>query len=116
MRTVSLLIGLALFGLLVLLLLGMLTLLTNWLPAEPISAGIPSSRLIRAADGSMLRLTLARDGQYRLWTPLAQLADATTEAILLKEDRYFYWHPGVNLLSLAPQKFTAAQIAEAWRS
>ena len=98
MRTVSLLIGLALFGLLAFLLLA---LLTNWLPAEPISAGIPSSRLIRAADGSMLRLTLARDGQYRLWTPLAQLADVTTEAILLKEDRYFYWHPGVNLLSLA---------------
>jgi len=97
-RTVSLLIGLAL---LVFLLPALLTLLTNWLPAEPISAGMPSSRLIRAADGSMLRLTLARDGQYRLWTPLADLADATTEAILLKEDRYFYWHPGVNLLSLA---------------
>ena len=71
------------------------------IPAKPLSASAPSSRLIRAADGSTLRLTLARDGQYRLWTPLERMASTTVAAILLKEDRYFYWHPGVNPLSLA---------------
>jgi len=70
------------------------------IPAEPLSASVPLSHLIRAADGSILRLTLARDGQYRLWTPLAQMANTTVAAILLKEDRYFSWHPGVNPLSL----------------
>ena len=70
------------------------------LPAEPLRTGIPSSCLVRAVDGSMLRLTLSRDGQYRLWTPLEEIAEATVAALLLKEDRSFYWHPGVNPLSL----------------
>ncbi len=70
------------------------------LPAEPLRTGIPSSRLVRAVDGSMLRLTLSHDGQYRLWTPLEEMADAMVSAILLKEDRSFYWHPGINPLAL----------------
>jgi len=87
-------IGPALFGLIV------FALLARLLPTTPIADSIPFSRQILAADGTILRLTLARDGQYRLWTPLAQLAESTTAAILLKEDRYFYQHPGVNLYSL----------------
>ncbi len=76
------------------------------LPAEPLRTGIPSSCLVRAVDGSMLRLTLSRDGQYRLWTPLEEIADATVAALLLKEDRSFYWHPGVNPLSLTRAVWT----------
>lgn len=53
-----------------------------------------------AADGSLLRLTLASDEQYRLWTALDDVAPVAAEAILLKEDRYFYWHPGVNPVAL----------------
>jgi penicillin-binding protein 1C len=70
-------------------------------PAAPLSQTVPSSRQVRAADGSLLRLTLAADGQYRLWTPLEGIAANTIEAILLKEDRYFYQHPGINLPALA---------------
>ena len=70
------------------------------IPADPLATGIPSSRLIRSADGIVLRLTLAWDGQYRLWTPLDQLSPAAVDAILLKEDRYFYIHPGINPSSL----------------
>ena len=70
------------------------------LPAAPLGANIPLSRLVLAADGSVLRLTLAGDGQYRLWTPLEEIAASTTAAILLKEDRFFYWHPGINPLAL----------------
>lgn len=65
-------------------------------PVTPIGDAIPCSRLIRSADGVVLRLTLAWDGQYRLWTPLAEMAPNAVEAILLKEDRYFFIHPGIN--------------------
>ena len=92
--TATRLVGLALFGLIV------FALLARMPSTTPIVAGIPFSRQILAVDGSLLRLTLARDGQYRLWTPRAQLAETFTTAILLKEDRYFYHHPGVNLYSL----------------
>ncbi|WP_310598744.1 penicillin-binding protein 1C [Desulfobulbus sp.] len=71
------------------------------LPAPPLEASFPSSRLIRAADGTVLRLTLASDGQYRIPIPLEQVAPTAVAAILLKEDRSFFWHPGVNPLALA---------------
>lgn len=66
------------------------------LPTRPFSEQVAFSRLVRAADGTVLRLTLASDGQYRLWIPLEQIAPATVEAILLKEDRFFFLHPGIN--------------------
>jgi penicillin-binding protein 1C len=61
---------------------------------------IPVSTAIWSADGELLRATLADDGQFRLWTPLAEISPDLTGAILLKEDRWFYWHPGVNPFAL----------------
>jgi penicillin-binding protein 1C len=49
-----------------------------------------------SADGELLRVTLASDGRYRLWTPLREISRPLVEAFLLKEDRWFYWHPGAN--------------------
>lgn len=68
----------------------------RFVAASPIVDGIPCSRLIRSADGVVLRLTLAWDGQYRLWMPLTEMAPKAVEAILLKEDRHFFAHPGIN--------------------
>ncbi|AVP96969.1 penicillin-binding protein 1C [Ahniella affigens] len=56
----------------------------------------PSSTAVRARDGTLLRLTLASDQRYRLWVPLADYPPALVEALALKEDRWFRWHPGVN--------------------
>ena len=58
------------------------------------------SRAVYAADGRLLRLALAGDQQYRLHTPLREISPAYVEAVLLYEDRWFYWHPGVNPLAL----------------
>jgi penicillin-binding protein 1C len=60
----------------------------------------PPSTSIWSADGELLRATLATDGQYRLWTPLNEMSPALVNAFRLKEDRWFYWHPGVNPFSL----------------
>ena len=51
--------------------------------------------------GRLLRLTLGRDQEYRLWVPLKDLSPALVEATLLQEDRHFRAHPGVNPFSLA---------------
>ncbi len=48
----------------------------------------------------MLRLTLASDQQYRLWTPLEDVPPEFVEALLLHEDRHFYRHPGFNPAAL----------------
>jgi len=65
-------------------------------PHTPLEQAAPSSRLVLADDGALLRMTLASDGQYRLWLPLERLSPSLVQALLLKEDRNFYYHPGVN--------------------
>ncbi|HEY6093833.1 MAG TPA: penicillin-binding protein 1C [Gallionellaceae bacterium] len=71
-------------------------LLLRVLPKAPLSEVAPSSRTVLAANGELLRLTLAADEQYRLWTPLPQISAPMQQAIVLYEDRWFYWHPGFN--------------------
>ena len=75
-------------------------LLLRLLPHPSLASRIPLSTGIWSADGELLRVTLASDDQYRLWTPLQDIAPDITEAFLLKEDRWFRWHPGVNPVSL----------------
>lgn len=69
-------------------------------PAPPLNANLTFSHEVLAADGSLLRLSLAMDDHYRLWQGLDGMAASLPEAVLLKEDRWFAWHPGVNPVAL----------------
>lgn len=60
----------------------------------------PVSTALYARDGSLLRLSLASDEQYRVWTPLEQIDPRLCEAVQLYEDRWFAWHPGINPAAL----------------
>ena len=71
----------------------------RWMRA-PLSASIPWSTVIYDQDGQLLRLTLASDDKYRVFTPLAQFPSELKEAILFKEDRYFRQHWGINPAAL----------------
>jgi penicillin-binding protein 1C len=75
-------------------------LLVRLYPHQPLRDLAPESTSIWSADGRLLRVTLAADGQYRLWTPLKDMSPVLIDAFRLKEDRWFYWHPGVNPISL----------------
>lgn len=79
---------------LLLTVLGLL-LLRLW-PHAPLQEAAPTSRVVLAEDGTLLRMTLASDGQYRLWLPLERISPSLVQALLLKEDRNFYYHPGIN--------------------
>jgi len=83
---------------------GFLLTIRLW-PHEPLSARVPLSTTVYAQDGTLLRVTLAADDQYRLWTPLSQISPVLVDAFLLKEDRWFYWHPGVNPPALCRAAF-----------
>lgn len=65
-------------------------------PQPALRDAAPLSRLVLAEDGALLRMTLAGDGQFRLWMPLEAFAPSLVQAMLLKEDRYFRYHPGIN--------------------
>ncbi|MDR1450996.1 MAG: penicillin-binding protein 1C [Helicobacteraceae bacterium] len=51
-------------------------------------------------EGELMRLTLAKDDRFRVWTPLSETPQSLIDATLLREDRYFYYHLGFNPASL----------------
>lgn len=65
-------------------------------PRAPLREISGYSSAVYAERGELLRLTLAPDQQYRLWTPLDTISPKLSEAVMRYEDRWFYWHPGVN--------------------
>jgi len=69
-------------------------------PHAPLRGIAPVSTALYARDGQLLRLSLASDQQYRVWTPLDQIDPRLPEAVRLYEDRWFAWHPGVNPAAL----------------
>jgi len=76
-------------------------LLARAWPKAPLRALAPESTAISTEAGELLRLTLAADGQYRLWVALDQMPKRLPAAVILYEDRWFYRHPGINPVALA---------------
>ncbi len=75
-----------------------------WLALPPVDllpAGTTWSRRVMGREGELLTVTLAHDGRYRLWTPLAELPPDLIRATLAHEDHRFHQHPGVDLRSVA---------------
>ena len=55
---------------------------------------------MEARDGSLLGARIADDGQWRF--PAADsVPEKIRKATLTFEDRYFYYHPGINPVSIA---------------
>lgn len=50
--------------------------------------------------GKLLKLSLSMDDKYRLFVPFEKIPETAKQALLLYEDRGFYYHPGVNPLSI----------------
>jgi penicillin-binding protein 1C len=69
-------------------------------PRAPLAAHASTSVAVYDAHGKLLRLTLAADEKYRLWTPLQAIAPELIAAFLLHEDQHFYRHPGANPVAL----------------
>jgi penicillin-binding protein 1C len=69
-------------------------------PAKPLRDFERYSAALYAEDGSLLRLTLAPDQQYRLWVPLESISPKLVEAVKLYEDRWFDYHGGFNAAAL----------------
>ncbi|OOG56439.1 penicillin-binding protein 1C [Rhodanobacter sp. C03] len=61
----------------------------------------PSSTAVYDDHGRLLRLTLASDDRYRLWVPLTEISPQLVDGVLLHEDRWYWWHPGINSYGLA---------------
>lgn len=66
----------------------------------PLRPDVPYSTIITARNGSILHAFLSRDDKWRLYAELSDITPALREAIIYKEDKYFYIHPGFNPVAL----------------
>ncbi len=73
-----------------------------WLLPDPglYPEGLSYSRLVDDASGRPVHLTLAADERYRLRTHLDEVSQELIDATLFHEDRRFYDHPGVDVISI----------------
>jgi penicillin-binding protein 1C len=86
---------------LALVILAMVLVAVRFWPRAPLSQRISSSTAVLDEEGRLLRLTMASDQQYRLWTPIDKVSPDFVAALLLHEDQHFYAHLGINPISLA---------------
>ncbi|RYU81596.1 penicillin-binding protein 1C [Hymenobacter persicinus] len=70
----------------------------NWL--FPLPPAPQYSPLVLAADGTVLHAFLNPTQKWRMKTELREITPALRQTIIEKEDRYFYYHPGVNPLAI----------------
>ena len=62
----------------------------------PLPAPKPSSLVIYDRHGKFLHAYLTDDDMWRFKTDIGEIPSHFKELLLFKEDRYFYYHPGVN--------------------
>ncbi len=68
--------------------------------AFPLKTNVPYSTLVTAQDGQILSAFLSRDDKWRMYAELPDITPALRDAILFKEDKYFYYHPGFNPVAM----------------
>ncbi len=66
----------------------------------PFQTNIHYAQIVTAADSSVVHAFLSADQKWRMKTELAEISPLLRSTIIRKEDRWFYWHPGVNPISL----------------
>ncbi len=66
----------------------------------PLPAKKEFSKEIHAKDGTLLTAYLTSDDKWRLRTELEEVSPELIKAIIEKEDSWFYWHFGINPVSI----------------
>jgi len=77
--------------------IGMFLLLDLIAPVKP---DITYAAVIESRDGKVLHAYLTHDQQWRMQAKLSEITPELKNAILFKEDRHFYHHPGVNVMAV----------------
>lgn len=76
----------------------LLFLLLQWL--FPLPDQVEYSTIITDNKGEVVHAFLTRDEKWRMKTNLDEISPLLRKTIIEKEDQYFYYHPGVNLLAI----------------
>jgi len=71
----------------------------NWI--FPLPDKIEYSAIITDSKGEVINACLTRDQKWRMKTELNEISPLLRKTIIAKEDKYFYFHPGVNPVAVA---------------
>jgi penicillin-binding protein 1C len=71
----------------------------------PVNTFKPSGTLVSDHKGKVVHAFLSSDDKWRLKTTLDEVSPKLKKVLLFKEDRYFYYHPGVNPFALVRAGF-----------
>lgn len=66
----------------------------------PVKTSKPASTLIMDDKGKVVHAFLSKDDKWRMKTTLKEVSPKLRKVLIFKEDRYFYYHPGVNPFAL----------------
>ncbi len=73
-------------------------------PLAPVVVSLPDqveySTIITDSKGEVVHAFLTKDEKWRMKTNLDEISPLLRKTIIEKEDQYFYYHPGVNLLAI----------------
>ncbi len=58
------------------------------------------STVVLASDGSVLSAYLSKDDMWRMKIQKEDIPEGLKKAFLFKEDKYFFYHPGINPVSI----------------
>lgn len=71
----------------------------------PLRVNIAWSPIIMASDNTILHVKLSSDDKWRMQTRLDEITPQLRNTIIYKEDKYFYYHPGVNPVAIVRAAF-----------
>jgi penicillin-binding protein 1C len=71
----------------------------------PLKTHVDYSTIVLSNDSTLLHAFLTRDDQWRMYTEIDEITPELRKAIVYKEDRFFYWHLGINPVSIARALF-----------
>src|SRR5579871_1040594 len=77
--------------------------LLNWI--FPLPDKIEYSVIVTDSKGEVVHAYLTKDQQWRMKTTLDEISPILQKTIIEKEDKYFYYHPGVNLVAICKAFF-----------
>lgn len=66
------------------------------LPIQTIYNKENSSKAFLDSSNKLIKITLSGDEKYRVYVPLKDIPQDIIDSTLAYEDRYFYYHPGIN--------------------
>ena len=66
----------------------------------PVQLKTDFANIVIAADSTVIHAYLSSDEKWRMKTELSEITPLLRKAIIFKEDKYFYYHPGINAIAI----------------